>query len=166
VDEFNCEEILMYGRGGIIFNMVGSPIERGHHTGRGKPWAMLKFGRPLTNRQQSLLDRLPGYDSRVTVKKGDVSMFDLAALTAKTDVEFAMFTRGSERLVIRGERFSVNISPFDAAVLNAQGYKWSGHTHVGSNLVKSKGDVDVLMQFTQKRSVIYNAMGKYSTFTV
>jgi hypothetical protein len=36
---------------------------------------------------------------RVTVKKGDVSMIDLAALTAKEQVEFAMFTRGSERLI-------------------------------------------------------------------
>jgi hypothetical protein len=110
------------------------------------------------------LEKLPGYDSRATVKKSDVSMIDLAALTAKENVEFAMFTRGPERLIVRGDRFNVEINEFDAAVLNARGYRWSGHTHVGDFLVASDGDRDVLRQFAQKRSVIYNAMGKRNIF--
>jgi hypothetical protein len=154
----------MCSRGGIIFNVVGSPIERGYHTGKGKPWAMQRHGRPLTNRQQALLDRLPGYDSRAAVGKGDVSMADLAALTAKTGDEFAMFTRGPQRLVVRGDRYHVNINPLDAAKLNAQGYKWSGHTHAGDYLIESDGDKKVLRQFVQKRSVIYNALGKCKIF--
>jgi hypothetical protein len=111
-----------------------------------------------------LLDGLPGYDSRVTVKKGDVSMMDLAALTAKENVEFAMFTRGSERLIVRGDRGSVDINLFDAAVLKARGYKWSGHTHVGSWLMESVSDRRVLRQFDQRCSVIYNSFGEFNKF--
>jgi hypothetical protein len=88
----------------------------------------------------------------------------LAALTAKESVEFAMFTRGSERLIVRGDRGSVNINSFDAVVLNARGYRWSGHTHVGRNLAASYGDKKVLRRFVQKRSVIYNAMGERNIF--
>jgi hypothetical protein len=91
-------------------------------------------------------------------------MIDLAALTAQENVEFAMFTRGPERLIVRGERYRVKINQFDAAKLNAQGYKWSGHTHVGNYLAASDGDEKILGQFAQKRSVIYNAMGKHNIF--
>jgi hypothetical protein len=130
----------------------------------GRPDDIARHGKPLNNRQRRLLDKLPECDSRATVKKSDVSMIDLAALTAQENVEFAMFTRGPERLIVRGNRGRVNINWFDAAKLNALGYKWSGHTHTGDYLVVSEGDNDVLMQFAQTRSVIYNAMGKRNIF--
>jgi hypothetical protein len=125
-------------------------------------------GVELSVRQQSLLDKLPEYNSRVVVKKNEVSMTDLAALTAKTNVEYAMFTKGHERLVIRGDVKRVNITTEDAAMLSAQGYKWSGHTHVGLyngwELCASNGDYDVLSMFNQKESVLYNVKGEYRTF--
>jgi hypothetical protein len=144
-------------------NRPESGIEN-RFTGIGSPEAIARHGKRLNNRQRRLLESLPGYDSRVTIKKSDVSMMDLAALTAKEQVEFAMFTRGSERMIVRGDRYRVRINPIDAAILNACGYKWSGHTHVGSNLSESPGNKDVLWQFAQKRSVIYNAMGKRKIF--
>jgi hypothetical protein len=131
----------------------------------GRPDDIARHGKPLNNRQQRLLDSLPEYDSRVTVKKSDVSMIDLAAMTAKENVEFAMFTRGPERLIVRGNERRVNINPVDAMTLNARGYKWSGHTHVGNWLIESRGDRKVLKQFAQKRSVVYNAMGERKLFT-
>ncbi|GBU20440.1 hypothetical protein R80B4_00318 [Fibrobacteres bacterium R8-0-B4] len=144
-------------------NTIGSPIEQGRTDGVGESWAITLHGRPLNDRQQAILDRLPEFDSRVTVDKGDVSMMDLAALTAKTGDEFAMFTLGSERLVIRGDFEHVNIDTSTAAEMSALGYKWSGHTHV-NGLVASKGDKAVLKMFRQNESVIYDVMGKYSTF--
>jgi hypothetical protein len=156
-------EVLMSGDTNIILGAVGCPIEN-RFSGVGRPDDIVRHNRPLNNRQQRLLDSLFGYDSRVTVRKSDVSMIDLAALTAKEGVEFAMFTRGPERLIVRGNERHVNINPLDAAVLKARGYKWSGHTHIGSNLNESPGDKDVLWQFTQRRSVIYNAMGKRKIF--
>ena len=154
---------------GVDENSINSPIEQGrHNTGQGRPSAILHAGTPLTVRQQALLDRLPEYDSRVTVEKNDVSMKDLAALTAKTGAEFAMFTRKRERLIVRGDATHVNISQDNAVALNAQGYKWSGHTHAGLyggwELSASDGNIAILSRFDQKESVIYNTMGEYKTF--
>jgi len=151
----------------VIFNTIGSPIE-GRYTGKGNPNAVLHVGRPLNRRQQALLDSLPEYDSRVTVRKCDVSMKDLAALTAVTEVEFAMFTMGARRLVIRGDDQHVNISDKDAALMSAQGYRWSGHTHPklydGLEFFASDEDFKILKKFDQKKSVIYNSKGMYQTF--
>jgi len=137
------------------------------YTGVGVPSDIYKHGKPLNNRQQALLDKLPEYDSRTVVGKDDVSMNDLSALTAKVGVEFAMFTRGSERLVIRGDDERVDINPQSAAELNALGYKWSGHTHPGDSkivLIASDGDKAVLRAFTQDVSAIYNSVGLHRTF--
>jgi hypothetical protein len=49
------------------------------------------------------------YDSRKIIDKSDVKMSDLSALTAKTGDEFAMFTNGRKRLIIRGNYNSVNV---------------------------------------------------------
>ena len=56
---------------------IHSPIEQ-RKTGKGSPGAMARFDRPLNIRQQAVLDRLPTYDSRATVKRSDISMRDLA----------------------------------------------------------------------------------------
>ena len=151
----------------VIFNNIGSPIEqRGSDVGN--PNAILHCDSPLNRRQRELLAMLPGYDSRAVVRKDRVSMKDLSALTAATNDEFALFTRGPKRLVIRGDRRHVNIDRNDAAKLRAQGYRWSGHTHVklldGLEFIPSKGDENVLKQFDQKNGVIYNSKGVYETF--
>jgi len=143
-------------------NTISSPIEQGRTDGVGEPWAIFKYDRPLNDRQQAILDKLPEYDSRGWFDK-DVTMMDLSALTAKTGDEFAMFTLGSRRLIVRGDFEHVNITPSDAAEMSAQGYKWSGHTHV-RGLAASSGDKAVLKMFRQHESVIYDVMGKYITF--
>jgi len=93
-------------------------------------------------------------------------MTDLAALTAKTNVEFAMFTKREERLIVRGGAGHVNIDVKAAKELNRQGYRWSGHTHIGTNRVPSFGDKVILACFTQKDSVVYNALGKHTVFGI
>lgn len=162
------------GNGGIInsgsdkvtISSIDSPIEQ-KHTGKGNPNAIVHFDVELNNRQQELLNALPEYDSRHTVPKNAVNMTDLSALTAKTGDEFAMFTKGGERLVIRGAYNKVNITIEEAKSLAAQGYRWSGHTHPGNNmfcLTASDGDYDILRAFEQETSVIYNSKGQYKTF--
>lgn len=91
-------------------------------------------------------------------------MMDLAALTAKTGDEFAMFTIGSRRLIVRGDFEHINIDLDKAVEMRAQGYKWSGHTHT-SGVIPSKGDKDVLRGFGGNRSVIYDSMGNRNIFT-
>lgn len=94
-------------------------------------------------------------------------MIDLSALTAKTGDEFAMFTKGKERLVIRGNAYSVNVNAETALKLASQGYKWSGHTHPGIDrncLIASLGDIAILRCFNQKVAYIYNSMGQHLEF--
>jgi len=140
---------------------INNPIELSH------PVDVAFGAKELNLKQQELLDKLPGYGSKVIVSKRDVSMLDLAALTAKTGDEFAMFTRKGERLIIRGDKSQVPLYKSGALELNAKGYKWSGHTHPGfdaKSLVVSDGDRKILGYFTQSSSVLYNAAGKHVVF--
>ena len=114
------------------------------------------------------MDELPEAGSRATFRKEDVSMSDLSALTAKTGDEFAMFTLGNERVVIRGDEKSVVLPEEEFRRLVARGYKWSGHTHPGGGktvLRASSADKDILNLFNQHTSVIYNSVGEFQTFT-
>lgn len=146
--------------------IINNPIEQ-RNTGKGKANAVWSYGVSLNNRQQKLLDAMPQYDSRIIVGKNQVNMTDLAALTAETGVEFAMFTKGGDRLIIRGDSNSVNVDVETAQKLAEEGYKWSGHTHPGLELFvlqASEGDYLILKQFKQKVSVIYNSKGDFRTF--
>lgn len=145
---------------------IDFPIEQ-RNTGKGSPSAIIHMERPLNNRQKKLLDSLPEYDSRITVCKKDINMSDLAALTAYTGDEFAMFTKGNERFIMRGDQFNVNVDETLAKKLNADGYRWSGHTHPGMSddfATPSPGDKAILKCFDQEISVIYNSIGHYRTF--
>ena len=150
----------------MMIHSIDSPIE-GRQNGKGKPGAIVHYDVELNNRQLRLLARLPEYNSRTTVLKSDVSMTDLAALTAKTGDEFALFTRKAERLVVRGNPFRVEISPEEAYEMGKAGFVWSGHTHPGTDfsvLQPSGGDYAVLNQFPQTSSAIYNSLGNYLIF--
>jgi hypothetical protein len=78
-----------------------------------------------------------------------------------------MFTKSSERLIIRGNRNSVSVDGKRAKTLAEQGFRWSGHTHPGVGrlvLLASDGDMEVLNYFPHKQSVIYNSSGEYLPF--
>lgn len=152
------------GGGGIM--RISSPISSRKHP-TGTPEGIELFGDKLNSRQTLLLDNLPKYDSKIIVSKRKVSMRDLSALTARENVEFAMFTKGNERLIIRGDAGSVNIDIRKAKELAEKGYKWSGHTHPGSAkavLLPSCEDREILKCFNQKNSVTYNSIGKHYVF--
>lgn len=159
---------MIKSQGGKIMsiNNIDSPIEQ-RNTAKGNPNAILQAGRPLNNRQQKLLDCLTGYDSKTIVSKKSVNMKDLSAMTAYTGDEFAMFTKGNKRLIIRGDSYTVNVDEEFAKELFKRGYKWSGHTHPGMDrncLVSSPGDILILKAFRQKTSVIYNSKCQYELF--
>lgn len=158
--------IIKVGSDKLTISAIDSPIEQ-RNSGKGRPNAVLHFDVPLNERQQKILEKLPVYDSRAVTAKKSANMADLAALTAKTGDEFAMFTKGTERLIIRGNAYKVNISVEDAQALAELGYKWSGHTHPGSDffcLEASDGDLKVFECFSQKNMVIYNSKGQYRRF--
>lgn len=150
----------------MTINAIENPIEQ-KHSGKGNPNAILHFDVELNGRQNKILELLPEYDSRVIVPKSEVNMTDLAAFTAKTGDEFDLFTKGNERLIIRGNEYMVNIGIETASALAADGFKWSGHTHAGNDefcLYASTGDKLVLRCFEQEQSAIYNSKGQYLTF--
>jgi hypothetical protein len=152
----------------VIISSIDSPIEH-THDGKGNPNGIIHLGKPLSGCQRELLEALPEYDSRVTVPKSAVNMADLSALTAATGDEFAMFTKGGERLIIRGSVCEVNIDISQAENLARQGYRWSGHTHPGTDmycLQASTGDYEILGCFNHCTSVIYNSKGIFRTFEV
>ena len=145
---------------------IKSPIEQ-RNSGKGNPNAILHFDRPLNRRQTALLDALPSFDSRTTVKKRDANMRDLAALTAQTGCEYAMFTRKGERLIVRGNGYMTNIDVETARKMAEDGWRWSGHTHPGTDVnvrIASSGDVEILKAFGQEYSLICDAAGKFEIF--
>lgn len=150
----------------MSINSIEFPIEQ-RNTGKGNPNAVLIFDVDLNNRQKELLKVLPEFDSNCIIKKNDVNMKDLSALTAKTGVEFAMFTKENSRLIIRGDQSSVNIDVEKALKLCQSGYRWSGHTHPGMDFLSmqpSDGDYAILECFKQENAVIYNSKGDFRTF--
>ena len=150
----------------MTISSIDSPIEQ-RNTGKVNPNAILSFGVSLNNRQQHLLEGLTDFDSRVIVPKKSVKLSDLSALTAYTGDEFAMFTKGGERLIIRGNAQSVNIDVRQAKEMAKHGYRWSGHTHPGLTyncLTAPHGDQEILKCFSQEISVVYNSKGQYLAF--
>jgi len=96
-------------------------------------------------------------------------MTDLAALSAATGDEFALFTKKGDRLVVRGDVGHVYIGKDRAATLNAEGYRFSGHTHTtllhnGMELTPSGGDYEILGYFDQEYSAIYNIKGQQQKY--
>ena len=146
---------------------ITTPIEN-RGSSKGNPNAIIHLGEPLNKRQERLLNSLREIDDNVTVHKSDVSMKDLAALTAHEGVEFALFTRKGERMIIRGDVLHVNIDTETASQMSADGWRWSGHTHPGAGslaLIDSEGDRLILRCFTnQSMGVIYNSKGRHETF--
>jgi hypothetical protein len=123
----------------------------------------------LSARQQALLDALPNNLDRIKLHKSHISVTDLAALTAATGDEFALFTRGSQRLIIHGNKTGVDLKIKQLEILKEQGYRWSAHTHPSTTtsrniLDASGGDRLVLQHFEQERSLILDSFGRRNIF--
>jgi hypothetical protein len=123
----------------------------------------------LSTRQQVLLNDLPHTGAEIIVKRSSVSMTDLAALSAATGDEFALFTKKGNRLVVRGDKGHVYIGKNRAVTLNEEGYRFSGHTHTtlhhnGMELTPSGGDYEILGYFDQEYSSIYNIKGQQQKY--
>jgi hypothetical protein len=133
----------------------------------GNPAAIARGMGELNFRQAAVLDQLPEFGSNTIVHKS-FRQTDLAALTAATGDEFAMFSTGGRRLIYRGDFESVPITPEIAQGLAEQGWRWSSHVHPGYDtgvLRSSIGDQSVLRAMGGNQSAIYNSMGQRSIFT-
>jgi YD repeat-containing protein len=120
----------------------------------------------LSPRQASVLEQLGGYGSRTIVPKRGFGQSDLAALGAATGDEFAMFTIGGRRLLVRGDSGGVPISLLDgsAEALASKGWRWSSHVHSDGTVISSAGDRAVLSLFGNPRSAILTPSGPRGLF--
>ncbi|EKU4725933.1 MULTISPECIES: type VI secretion system tube protein TssD [Citrobacter] len=100
----------------------------------------------LSVAQIKTLTQLPKVGSRIIVTK-DFGQNDLAALSAATGDEFAMFTTGGRRLIIRGNATGVPIGAVETEELAAKGWRWSSHVHPDGTLRSSLGDRAILKIF-------------------
>ena len=114
-----------------------------------------------------MLEQLPEFGSNTIVHKS-FGQKDLAALTAATGDEFAMFTTGGRRLIYRGDASTVPITPDLAPDLAGRGWRWSSYVHPGvdaSVLRSSTGDRAVLGSMGGNQSALFNSMGQRRLFT-
>jgi len=140
-------------------------IQRNPATGRAS--AIRLMGADLNKRQQKVLERLHKAGDSLESTKSQIKTKDIAALTAKEGVEFALFSKGNRRLIVRGDSFGTPVGEARLRQLAADGWKFSAHSHptIGKNsLLASSGDMKVLYLFKQGQSVIYNASGEYGQF--
>ena len=168
---YGANKVVQALKGSIRSNNGNSTVEEltisSRNSSRGNPNAINHFGEDLSTRQKDLLNKLPDYDSSTIVGKSSVNLNDLSALTAKTGDEFALFTRGSQRMIVRGGPTNVNINGVRAQELASAGYRWSGHTHPGIGInvkMPSQDDIFILNSFKQTRSAIYDSSGKFNIF--
>lgn len=105
----------------------------------------------------------------IIVPKKSFGLKDLSALTAETGSEFAMFTTGGRRKIIRGDSRSVPIGIKETQELFSEGWRWTAHTHPGYTntvLVPSENDRVNLKQFlNQTYSVTVNSVGAHKRFS-
>ncbi len=97
----------------------------------------------------------------------DIKMKDLSCLTAYTNIEYSLFSRNDRQFLVFGTERGIHIPDELTDYLVSSGYKWSGHTHVGETdfcLMPSDADYETLRKFRQRRSVIYNSVGKFYVF--
>jgi A nuclease of the HNH/ENDO VII superfamily with conserved WHH len=143
-------------------------IARPRQSGVGNPGAVFDNAAPLGARQTGLLNRLPADGSRIVIGKGEVSIQDIAALTARTGDEFAIFTKGNERMILRGNGDRIEVSPQLLQQLKSEGWRWSAHSQPGTRIgdaVASAADQRVLRELGQNQSLIVNSRGDANIFT-
>lgn len=96
-----------------------------------------------------------------------IKMRDLSCLTAYTGKEYSLFSRKDRQYLVVGTECGIYIGDELTDKIIRYGYRWTGHTHVGTTklcLMPSDSDYTTLKKFRQKRSVIFNSIGEYYVF--
>jgi len=114
------------GRLGVRAGVPGVVIAG---SGEGGAFGLLSLSY-LGNRQLAIHRALAESGATAFFLKRGVSMRDLRAIGRVTGDEYAMYTLGSRRFVIRGYANEIRVTEVMAAALSAGRYgRWSGHTH-------------------------------------
>lgn len=128
----------------------------------------LKDGKvTLRSEHQKLLNKVPKAGDWVEVRKKQVDTKDLAALTASTGHEFAIFTGKNSKILIHGSAKTWHIPREAWEMIEENRYEWTSHSHPTiSKIMSSPEDRKTLEMFTwQEKSTIIDLTGKTKEFT-
>jgi hypothetical protein len=114
--------------------------------------------------ERRLLEKLATPGSRTIVPRSEMPLERLARLTAESRREFAVLTKGSERMIIAGDATSVPLTVDELGKLSAEGWKLTAHSHV-HGLKPSAGDGSALVAANQKRSIIVDSENGRISYT-
>ncbi len=120
----------------------------------------------LRKKQKEVLSKIPKAGNWGYFRNKEIDTEDLAALTAATGDEFALFKGDNGKIVIHGSSIKWNI-PKDAWDEIERGHMiWVSHSHpTMTNLTESPEDIDTLKMFTwQKKSTIIDLNGNTIEF--
>ncbi|RKH12949.1 hypothetical protein D7V97_07115 [Corallococcus sp. CA053C] len=157
----------VYRTGAGALRGFSSSLKTISASARGNPAAIFRGLGELSPVQSSVLERLNGPGAQTIVSKRLFGNKDLTALTAATGDEFAMFSTGGRRLIVRGTPDSVPITPSIAARLRERGWRWSSHTHPGDskNVLRSSDGDRAVLEAIGNKSAIFNSIGERRMFT-
>ena len=121
----------------------------------------------LKGRQAEILKLVPDRDGVATLRKKQVRVKDLAALTAHTGDEFALFTKGRRAIIYHGSPNGCTITGKTSDQIITERWEWVAHSHpTTTQLYPSREDINALKRFTwQKDSSIIDLNGSTITFT-
>lgn len=128
----------------------------------------LKYGKEnLKERQANILKKFDDSSVFIELKKRNVTLDDLAAFTAVNKVEFALFTKGKNVILVKGRSGSCDIPAHLLERLLNEKWIFTGHSHPTTvNLKPSNADKIVLKLFTwQKESSIIDLTGNITKYT-
>lgn len=121
----------------------------------------------LDRRHKFLLNKIPNQGDWARIKSHQANLEDLAALTAFTKDEFALFSGKGYKIIFHGKRRNWSL-PNDAfKEICDKRMIWEGHSHpYQSDLQASPQDIKTLKLLTwQKESSIIDVTGVKKTFT-
>jgi hypothetical protein len=85
--------------------------------------------RELPSRLNFINETLENAGDYMVVGRKQINLNDIRYLSELNNVEYALLTRGKQRMVVRGEYKDVAL-PKPGYELGKEGWRWSGHTHV------------------------------------
>ena len=113
----------------------------------------------LDAHRQSLLERVPKAGDYAKVELGSLEMKDIAYLTAKTGVEFAILRGKNEDILFRGDSKNCLLDEELRDALDNHRLQIIGHSHPGEPVpVPSENDRVALRRIGQSRSKIISGM--------
>lgn len=109
----------------------------------------------LNVRRQGMLDRAPEIGDFANFRRDTLELIDLAYLTAKTGVEFAILRGKDMDILFHGDVRHCEFPVMLVEMLIAHKLEILGHSHPGEDdPVPSPGDRLALKRIGQKRSVV------------